>query len=403
MNAYLGLLRQPEVRRIFWGAIPARLAYAMVGLVLFFFVKDLTGSLTIAGLAIGANSFASSSTAGLRGGAVDRWGQTTPLLVLVPLYSATLAMLGLISLSSSWTIALCALNGLLAPPINMSTRPLFKLAVRPDQIRTAWALDSVVLNATMVVGPVVATGLCLQVSPGFGLLTTGVLMLVGGTMLLTSPLSRRWRGEERVPGAPGIMRSRAMWVLACEGIAIGLAFGALDVAVPSSASLHHHAGRAAPMLALFAIGGIVGGIWAGANSKRIGSLRGLWCSTLTAAVCLLPLPFTTPGPSMGVLLLLSGVAMGPAQVFWLELVDVVRPRGTAVSAMGWLWAIEGSVAAVGSALAGRLADTHGATAALSVVGAAALLSPVALLTGRRFLTGTQQPAPTAPDRMLVAG
>lgn len=397
MNAYLGILRNPEVRRIFWGSVPARIAYAMVGLVLFFNAKDLTGSLTIAGLAIGANSFTSSVTAGLRGGAVDKWGQTKPLLILVPLYSATLAVLGLVSLSSNWTIAMCALNGLVAPPINLSARPLFKLAMPPDQLRTAWALDSVVMNATSVLGPVLATFLCLQFSPGLGLLTTGGFMLFGGGMLLTSPLSRRWRGEPKIPGAPGILRNRAMWVLAVDGIAIGLAFGALDVAVPSSASLHHHPQLAAPMLALFAIGGIVGGIWAGANSQRLESLRGLTYFNAASALFLLPLPLTTPGWGMGLLLLLSGLAMGPSQVYWLELVDVVRPRGTAVSAMGWLWTIEGSIAALGSALAGRLADTHGSVAALSVVGFAALVSPAALFLGRRILAaGRNDPTTTRP-------
>ena len=70
----------------------------------------------------------------------------------------------------------------------------------------------------------------------------------------------------------------------------------------------------------------------------------------------LPIFALHPGWPTALLLLVAGLPMGMAQVFYLEVVDLVRPRGTAVTAMATIWFIEGSAAAFGNAAAGVLAD-----------------------------------------------
>lgn len=389
MDVYLELLRRRDIRRIICSAIPARLAYSMVGLSFFFYAKDLHHSLALAGLVIGANTLTSAGSAGIRGAAVDRYGQTKPLALLAPFYCATLILAACVSLDSALTVGLAALNGLCSPPINLSTRPLYKMALPADKVRAAWALDTTMGSTMLVLGPAVATLLALQVSPRVALLTTGVLMLGGSYGLLTSAVSRRWRSEPTIAGAAGIFQTPAMWVLAIDGLAFGLGLGALDVAIPSAASLHHDQALAAPLLAAFALGGVIGGVWAGAMAKRARPLRGLRiCSVITVALLLL-LPVTNPGWLMGVVLVGAGVATGPAQIFLLEVLDLVRPRGAAVRSQGWLWSIEGGAAAIGSSAAGALAASHGSAAALSLVGGCAFISPIALWVGRRHFVGPE--------------
>jgi hypothetical protein len=51
-----------------------------------------------------------------------------------------------------------------------------------------------------------------------------------------------------------------------------------------------------------------------------------------------------------------GLPLGAAQVFYLEVVDIVRPRGAAVASLGSIWFIEGSAAALGNSLAGIISE-----------------------------------------------
>ena len=86
MNRYRELIAFPQVIRLGISAFPARLAYGMIGLGIFFKAEQETGSIAIAGFAIGLNSLAGSITAGLRGSVMDKFGQKWPIRILVPMY-----------------------------------------------------------------------------------------------------------------------------------------------------------------------------------------------------------------------------------------------------------------------------------------------------------------------------
>ena len=73
MKRYKELLVMPHVALLAISALPARLAYSMIGLAIFFKTEQTTGSIAVAGLAIGLNSLAGSATAGIRGSVMDRW------------------------------------------------------------------------------------------------------------------------------------------------------------------------------------------------------------------------------------------------------------------------------------------------------------------------------------------
>ena len=84
MKRYKELFAFPQVISLGIAAFPARLAYGMIGLGIFFKAEQETGSFAIAGFAIGLNSLAGSLTAGIRGSVMDRWGQKWPIRILVP-------------------------------------------------------------------------------------------------------------------------------------------------------------------------------------------------------------------------------------------------------------------------------------------------------------------------------
>ena len=85
------ILRNPRALAMILAAFPARLAYGMVGLDLYFKVHDATHSIALAGLAAGANGIVGSLSTGMRAAVIDRLGLKIPLRIFVPAYAVALA------------------------------------------------------------------------------------------------------------------------------------------------------------------------------------------------------------------------------------------------------------------------------------------------------------------------
>jgi hypothetical protein len=115
----------PQVIRLGTSAFPARLAYGMIGLGIFFKTEQETGSVAMAGFAIGLNSLAGAVTAGIRGSVMDHFGQKWPIRILVPMYSSLILLLNTME-TGRWILITSFILGITAPPINLSVRPLWK-------------------------------------------------------------------------------------------------------------------------------------------------------------------------------------------------------------------------------------------------------------------------------------
>jgi hypothetical protein len=241
----------------------------------------------------------------------------------------------------------------------MSVRPLWKDVAGDELVRTAYALDSAILNTTGLIGPVIATWMALNMSGPIAMYTVGALMFTGGSSMVLSSISRSWKPEEKVPGEKGLLRSPAMRILALEGALIGLGWGIFDVTIPSAATIAGQPGWAAPAMAAGAFGGLIGGLIAGSRFKSVEPGRGLILSQSVFAVIALPLFLVSPGIWTVLLVFVAALPSGVGQVFYIEVVDIVRPRGTAVSSLGTLWFIEGTAAAAGNGIAGILAEQYG--------------------------------------------
>jgi MFS family permease len=392
MSAYLDLLRMPGVLRLIVSAAPGRLAYSMIGLATFFYVQDKTGSLTVAGFATGAETVASSLTAGFRGQLIDRLGQTRPLSAFIPSWVTSLLVLTHQE-STVGILLTCAVVGLASPPINLSARPLWRVAVGADNLRTAYSIDTTMMNVATIAGPFIATAIALGPGPGVALTITAGCMLVGGTAMVSMPLSRRWVPEPPDPAAVGLLRNKPYLLLAIEGMLFGLGWGLLEITVPATSTLHGHPGWAAPMLGALAGASVVGGIVVGARKSTITPLRGFRLSQLCVTMAVAPLAFTEPGWSMGIVLGLLGLSTGFAQVYHWEVVEAIRPKGSATAAQAWLWTMEGTTIALGSALGGYLTEQVDPAVALAGVS-------LCLASATAFIWWYATPFLRASDRPL---
>jgi MFS family permease len=248
--------------------------------------------------------------------------------------------------------------GFSAPPINLSIRPLWKVTVPANQIRTAYAIDTAVMNSVGVFGPLLATTISLNHSPQMALRICSLLIFIGGAALSMSPQLKKWKPEKKTSSDLAVWRTPAMQLLMLEGVFIGLGWGAFDIAVPAFTTLENIPQRTGIIFAIMAAGNVVGGLVAGMVSKKTSSFTAFKRIYLFWFIFSLPLAFTYPNWSMMIVTATMSLMSGGLQVFYLEISEVVRPKGTAFAALGWLWTVEGTFAALGAAAGGFISEHY---------------------------------------------
>ena len=375
----------PQVIRLGISAFPARLAYGMIGLGIFFKAEQETGSVAIAGFAIGLNSLAGSLTAGIRGSVMDRFGQKWPIRILVPMYSGLILLLNTMDTRQSILITAFIL-GITAPPINLSVRPLWKDIVPDSYLRTAYAFDSSMMSTTSVIGPVVITALSLSSRPGFGLGTIAALMFIGGVALSLTPASRDWIPEKKQKGQQRLWKDRAIQLLMFEGCFIGFGWGVFDVAVPAFATQEGVQHRVAWIFAAFGAATVVGGLLGGLVSKKLAPLSALRKAYLFWLIACIPVAFTYPDWSMALIGACIGFLGGAVQVFYFEVLEAVRPKGSQTASLGWIWSVEGSFMAVGAAVGGVVSETFSPRIGLAMLPIMIFIGLIILSVGNARLS-----------------
>jgi len=357
MSRYSQVLSNKSGQYLLISSFPARMAYGMISLSIFFKVQQSTGSIAIAGLATGVNGVTGATTAGLRGTLIDRFGMKIPLRFFAPSY-ALLILLFSTGSSKTQLIVFAGILGFSAPPINLSIRPLWKVTVPAEQIRTAYAIDTAVMNSVGVFGPLLATTVSLNHSPQMSLRICSLLIFIGGAALSMSPQLKKWKPERKSSSDLAVWRTPAMQLLMFEGVFIGLGWGAFDIAVPAFTTLEGIPHRTGIIFAIMAAGNVVGGLVAGMVSKKISSFAAFKRIYFFWFIFSLPLAFTYPNWSMMIVTASMSLMMGGLQVFYLEISEAVRPKGTAVAALGWLWTVEGTFASLGAALGGFISEHY---------------------------------------------
>jgi len=364
--AYREIIRLPGVKRLMVSNIPSRFAYGMLALSIFFYVHEKTNSVAVAGLASGVETLAGSLGAGLRGNLIDRFGQTKPMMVFIPCWTLILSSLAFAETTAE-ILFVNALIGLFAPPINLSTRPLWRMAVGPERLRTAYSLDTTLMNSTTVLGPVLATYIALHFSGRTALLVTAALMLGGGILMITMPLSRKWIPEPYSGSSLGLWKHMPFVIMAGEGLIFGLGWGLLEISIPATATLNKTPGLAAPLLAILTGTSILAGVITGMRKSTMTALAGFRRASVVVALSTIPLSFVQFGWQLGVALAALGFAIGFAQIYHMEVLEAVRPIGSATSAQAWLWAVEGSAMALGISGGGWIVEKYDTQFALLLV------------------------------------
>ena len=365
MKRYAELFRIPNVWVLTIACFPARIAYGMVGLSIFFKVEQATDSISFAGLAIGLNAAAGALTAGIRGSIMDKYGQTWPLRIMVPGYAGMAFALNAMD-SKAMMLTLAFVMGLSAPPINLSVRPLWKIIVPDGYLRTAYAMDTAIMSAAGVIGPVIATSLALSSRPSLPLNICGALMLLGGGALALTKVSRSWIPEKKSADYLPLWKHKPLRLLMIEGCFLGFGWGVFDVAVPAFTTIEKVPYLTAWIFTAMGLANILGGLLAGLVSKRTSSLRAMRRTYGIWFFASIPMALSYPGWSMIIAAALLGLLGGAIMVFYWEVMEAIRPQGSPTAMMGWLWTVEGTLMSIGSMAGGFISEHLSPTIALSI-------------------------------------
>ena len=380
--SYLALVRHPPARRLIYALSAASLSFGMVSLTVLLAVHAATRSYPDSGYAVGAFALAAGISAPFRGRLVDRRGARLALPALATGYASSLVALDIVAHrdGSAWLlVVLGGAIGISTPPLFASARVVWPQAVEPELLRRGYAMTSLLGDVGQVGGPALASLLFLA-SSWIGPLVCGAACLAGaGLSLPTRAPGRFLNAPEPMPR---LFASPGLAALLGVSIALGAGLGLVQVAVPTIAGRWHDASFSGPLLAALGFGSVLGAIWYGSRSWRRPVLdRYLW-SVVAVGVLLVPAVAAGSPGTLAPVLLLAGLAFGPATVALFESLDALVP-GSGAESLTWVTTAEAGGQAGGAAFAAVLVSHVTTWAPFALASALFVLPAAAALAIRR--------------------
>ncbi|MFC5675887.1 MFS transporter [Aeromicrobium endophyticum] len=392
--AYRALLRivgPAYILVAFLGRIP--LAMSQLGVLVL--VSSSTGRYGVGGAAAGILAISNAVGSPLFGSLSDRIGQRP--VVLVQSLAGAAGLAGIVAVthpdaSQAVIFALASLTGFVMPQVG----PLARVRWRPitrdtgDQRRlvdAAFSYEGAADEASFVLGPATIGVLAIVAEPAGALLAAAVLLAVFGSWFAVHPTSALVGRRADSGAARG---SEPLWtgvflVHVLAQVCIGMIFGSVQTGTTVLATAEGQAGLAGLIHAVLGIGSVIAGLAVTGLPERVLYATRMAVAALGLLVLSAPLLLVDSLPSLIGVIALLGFAVAPYMISNFALAGILVPVHRVSAAMTMLAGATGIGYAVGAALAGRLADANGHTAAFGVTVAAAGLAVVIALTSNRAL------------------
>ncbi len=391
--AYRSLLRivgPAYVLVAFLGRIP--LAMSQLGVLVL--VSETTGRYGVGGAAAGILAISNAIGSPIFGTLSDRVGQRPVVLVQSLVGAAGLAATVLVTdpgASQGLIFTMAGLTGFFMPQVG----PLARVRWRPitrdkgDQRRlvdAAFSYEGAADEASFVLGPAMIGVLAIVAEPAGALLTAAGLLAVFGSWFALHPTSLLVARRTIAPGSG----SEPLWtgvftVLVLAQLCIGMIFGSVQAGTTVLATAEGQAGLAGLIHAVLGIGSVIAGLAVTALPERVLYATRMAVAATGLLVLAAPLLLVDSIPSLVGVIALLGFAVAPYMISNFALAGILVPVHKVSTAMTLLAGATGIGYAVGAALAGRLADVNGHTAAFAVTVAAAGLAVIISLSSNKAL------------------
>jgi MFS family permease len=374
LRPYREILSIPGAARFSATGLLARLPAAMIMLAIILFVSAQTDSYAAAGAMAAAFQISASSVTILSSRVSDRLGQARVLPVLCGV-NAIFTILFVVSMQRDLPLlvsgVLIAVAGAFMPSIGSMIRARWAHIAQGDQVRTAFAMESTFDEIDWAVGPILTAALAALIDPAAPLIAGAVFTVAFGlalSLLRSTQPTPRSPDQHRSRG--GLMRA-GLPIIVVTLAGVGVMFGAYEVAVPAFTREQGAPNASGLVLAVWAIGSMLGGLWFGTRTWNASLPRQAQIAIGFLALAMAPGLINYSLAVSIAAAFVAGVAVAPSLITQFSLAERLVPPDRITE--GITWAMSGITLgfAAGSALAGALIDAFGVRAGfcVSVIGA----------------------------------
>lgn len=405
LGPYKDVLSRPGALAFSASGVVARLPMSMVGIGIVLMLSTLYGSYGLAGRVSAVYVIAQALCSPQLARLVDRFGQARVMRPAIAVSSVGLVGLVAAALAHAhpaWLYGTALVTGAAIGSFGSLARARwFHVLDDPQQVHTAYSLESALDELVFIVGPVLATLLATGVSPVAGLVVPLVAMIAGGFWFLSLRATEPPAHPEHAEHARGsVLASGGMRVLVVVFVAVGAIFGATDVATVAFAEEQGNKGLAGVVLAVFALGSMVSGLAYGARRWSSPLWRRFTLGTVALALGVSLFVLVQTMVVLALVMFVVGFAIAPLLINGNNLVQHFVARTRLTEGLTWVGTSLGIGVSFGSSFAGAAIDRDGSHGGFLVVVASAGLALIATLASVRTLrSGTV--AEDVPDDELA--
>lgn len=401
-GTYREALRTPGALAFTTAGFVARLPIAIIGLAIVLLVSTTTGSYALAG-GLSATFALAAATGGIATSRItDRLGQRRMLPGLV-LAEALLLALFVVSVTQEFPIAvsflLVAGAGSVQPSIGSFVRARW-VFVAPNSrtLQAGFAWESILDELIFTLGPLIAATLAVNVALPLPLIVAATLIAAGGLSLA------RLKGSEppphpRVEGRQpqSVLKSPGILAPIVGSLGLGALFGAFDVATVAFTEERNSTGAAGLVLALWAFGSLIGGLFYGSRAWRI-DLPSQWLlSTTLLMVVVIPAIFVGSVPALAFAAFIAGTAVAPSLIGVFSLTERLVHAQRLTEGLTWTNSALALGFALGSSVGGGLIDALGTTSSFILAFGGTAAAFLAALVSRGRLSALLATTPVDSD------
>ena len=361
MSSYASLLKTPGVARIIAAQLTARFPSGMLSLAYLLHVERILDSYGAAGLVLAAASVGQAVAGPLTSRWMGVWGMRKVLVLTMIVCAVSIAGMAFLVLPVWGYMIIALIGGLSTPPIQPAVRTIYPKMVNSKQLTPLFSLDASAQEIIWVAGPVITTFVAVQISTTTAIVLAGILLIGGGLWFILSPEVGRVRIPRSKRRFGVVLKKPAVLLSTITGFLLIGACSAVEASVV--ATFGDHGAESGIILAIFALGSLVGGLSLGHLPVGPWAMaRRMFAVFVGMALALASLQFWW----LAIALLVAGIGIAPALAVMFAIVSATVKFSDTAEAYGWVGTGQLIGSAIGSAIAGFLIDANGATGGFAV-------------------------------------
>jgi len=388
LNRYATLLAQPGIRPLIAVSLLGRLPIGITGLAILLLAQSASGSFARGGATSAGYVAGLATLAPLLGRQIDRYGPRPMLLACAFAFPAALLALVLAFRSQApmgLAYALAYAAGATFPPITVCMRTFLRQQLKDEtMLATAYSLESVLIEAIFMVGPMLVGMLVAVASPAAAVIAAAVCGFVGTLLFQGARALERWHIEpHRAANLFGPLTEPGFVPLLAIVLCYASAFGLVEIGLTAYASEIGNPALAGVLLGVMSVGSIPGGLIYGSRSWHLPLQRQFSLTLIVMGFGIAPLMLPSQIWVFGLSCVVAGIVMSPALI--MQSILVARIARSEHATEAFTWSATGLLAGVGLGLTGGglLLEFTRSPAAF---GAATAVSCIAGLLALRLLS-----------------